>query len=104
MEADAMNEPRSLPGNPLAGSTLAGYWLYGYDMPADLGGGFLTGELLLCAAGVLLRRQTLFFRPGTAASQRGSVPGRRSRGGRARPTRSGLPSCSTTAARTCTSA
>jgi len=36
-----MNEPRPLPGDPLAGSTLAGYWVYGYDMPDDLGGGFV---------------------------------------------------------------
>jgi hypothetical protein len=33
-------------------------------MPDDLGGGFVTGELLLRADGVLLRRQTLFSRRG----------------------------------------
>lgn len=59
-----MNEPPSLPDDPLAGSTLAGYWLYGYDMPDDLGGGFVTGEFLLRADGVLLRRQALFFPAG----------------------------------------
>jgi hypothetical protein len=64
MEAYTMNEPLSLPGDPLAGSTLAGYWLYGQDMPDDLGGGFVTGQLLLRADGVLLRRQTLFFQTG----------------------------------------
>jgi hypothetical protein len=30
-------------------------------MPDDLGAGFVTGELLLRADGVLLRRQTLYF-------------------------------------------
>jgi hypothetical protein len=74
MEADIMNEPRSLPGDPLAGSTLAGYWLYGYDMPDDLGGGFVTGELLLRADGVLLRRQTLFFPTGDGRLSEGFGP------------------------------
>jgi hypothetical protein len=97
-----MNELPSLPRDPLSGSTLA-YWSYGFDMPDDLGGGFVTGELLLRADGVLLRRQTLFFPSGTATSQRGSAHGNRSRGGRARPTRNGRPSCFTTAAMTCTS-
>jgi hypothetical protein len=63
MEADDMNELPSLPRDPLSGSTLA-YWSYGFDMPDDLGGGFVTGELLLRADGVLLRRQTLFFPTG----------------------------------------
>jgi len=53
-----MNELPSLPRDPLSGSTLA-YWSYGFDIPDDLGGGFVTGELLLRADGVLLRRQTL---------------------------------------------
>jgi hypothetical protein len=74
MEADIMNEPRSLPGDPLAESTLAGYWLYGYDMPDDLGGGFVTGELLLRADGVLLRRQTLFFPTGDGRLSEGFGP------------------------------
>ena len=59
-----MSEPPALPPDPLSGSTLAAYWSYGYDMPDDLGGGFVTGELLLRADGVLLRRQTLYFPTG----------------------------------------
>jgi hypothetical protein len=61
-EADTMSEPPSLPSDSLAGSALAGYWLYGYDIPDHLGGRFVTGQLLLRADGVLLRRQTLFSR------------------------------------------
>jgi len=64
MEADVMNELPSLPRDLLSGSTVACHWSYGFDMPDDLGGGFVTGELLLRADGVLLRRQTLFFRTG----------------------------------------
>ena len=59
-----MSEPTALPPDPLSGSTLAAYWSYGYDMPDDLGGGFVTGELLLRADGILLRRQTLYFPTG----------------------------------------
>jgi hypothetical protein len=54
-----MSESAALPPDPLSGSTLVAYWSYGYDMPDHLGGGFVTGELLLRADGVLLRRQTL---------------------------------------------
>jgi len=61
VEADVMSEPTALPPDPLPGSALVAYWSYGYDMPDDLGGGFVTGELLLRADGVLLRRQTRFF-------------------------------------------
>jgi hypothetical protein len=74
MEADTMNEPPSLPFDPLAGSALAGYWLYGFDMPDDLGGGFVTGEPLLRADGVLLRRQTLFFPTGDGNLAEGFGP------------------------------
>ncbi len=98
-----MSEPTALPPDPLSGSTLAAYWSYGYDMPDDLGGGFVTGELLLRADGVLLRRQTLYFPPGTASSFRGSAHGNKSPGGKARPTPSGLPACSITAVTTSTS-
>lgn len=50
-----MSKPRALPpGDPLHGP-VAGYWSFGYDMPDELGGGFVTGALLL-RGGVLLRR------------------------------------------------
>jgi hypothetical protein len=45
IEADVMSEPTALPPDPLSGSPPAAYWSYGYDMPDDLGGGFVTGEL-----------------------------------------------------------
>jgi hypothetical protein len=83
-EADVLSEPTALPPDPLSGSPPAAYWSYGYDMPDDLGGGFVTGELLLHADGVLLRRQMLTFPLGTASSLRGSTCGKRSRGGRTR--------------------
>jgi hypothetical protein len=60
IEADVMSEPTALPPDPLSGSPPAAYWSYGYDMPDDLGGGFVTGELLLlpmefcCAVNALL--------------------------------------------------
>ena len=44
------------PGDPLNGSAIAGRWSFGYDMPEELGGGFVSGELLLRSDGVLLRR------------------------------------------------
>ena len=43
-------------------------------MPDDLGGGFVTGELLLRADGVLLRRQTLFFPTGDGSLSEGFGP------------------------------
>ena len=50
------------------------YWSYGYDMPDHLGGGFVTGELLLRADGVLLCRQTLFFPTGDGKLSEGFGP------------------------------
>jgi hypothetical protein len=50
------------------------YWSYGYDMPDHVGGGFVTGELLLRADGVLLRRQTLFFPTGDGRLSEGFGP------------------------------
>jgi hypothetical protein len=51
-----MSKASELPaGDPFNGP-VAGYWLFGYDMPDELGGGFVTGELLLRGDGVLLRR------------------------------------------------
>ena len=50
------------------------YWSYGYDMPDHLGGGFVTGELLLRVDGVLLRRQTLFFPTGDGKLSEGFGP------------------------------
>ena len=44
------------PGEPLQGAAVAGRWSFAYDMPEDLGGGFVSGELLLRTDGVLLRR------------------------------------------------
>ena len=44
------------PGDPLQGAAVAGRWSFAYDMPEDLGGGFVSGELLLRTDGVLLRR------------------------------------------------
>jgi hypothetical protein len=69
-----MSEPTSLQPDPCSGSALAGYWSYGFDMPDDLGGGFVTGELLLRADGVLLRRQTLFFPTGDGNLSAGFGP------------------------------
>ena len=52
-----MSESTGLPpGDPLSGAAVAGRWSFGYDMPDDLGGGFVCGELLLRSDGVLLRR------------------------------------------------
>lgn len=52
-----MNENARLPqADPLSGSAIAGRWSFGYDMPDQLGGGFVAGELLLRSDGVLLRR------------------------------------------------
>jgi hypothetical protein len=52
-----MSESTGLPpGDPLSGSAIAGRRSFGYDMPDDLGGGFVCGELLLRSDGVLLRR------------------------------------------------
>jgi hypothetical protein len=36
-----------LGADPLIGSATAGRWPFGYDMPDELGGGFVAGELLL---------------------------------------------------------
>jgi hypothetical protein len=69
-----MSAPTSLPPDPATGSTLVAYWSYGYDMPDDLGDGFVTGELLLRADGVLLRRQTLFFPTGDGQLSAGFGP------------------------------
>ena len=69
-----MSEPTALLPDPLSGSTLAAYWSYGYDMPDDLGGGFVTGELLLRADGALLRRQTLYFPTGDGKLSPGFGP------------------------------
>jgi hypothetical protein len=74
IEADVMSEPTALPPDPLSGSPPAAYWSYGYDMPDDLGGGFVTGELLLHADGVLLRRQTLYFPTGDGKLSEGFDP------------------------------
>ena len=52
-----MSENTGLPPGDLLGrSAQAGRWSFGYDMPDDLGGGFVCGELLLRSDGVLLRR------------------------------------------------
>ena len=52
-----MNESAGIPpGDPLGGQVIAGRWSFGYDMPDELGGGFVAGELLLRGDGVLLRR------------------------------------------------
>ena len=52
-----MSESAGLPqGDPLNGPAIAGRWSFGYDMPDDLDGGFVCGELLLRSDGVLLRR------------------------------------------------
>jgi hypothetical protein len=52
-----MNESTGLPqADPLSGSAFAGRWSFGYDMPDELGGDFVAGELLLRTDGVLLRR------------------------------------------------
>lgn len=74
VEANVMSEPAALPPDPLSGSTLVAYWSYGYDMPDHLGGGFVTGELLLRADGVLLRPQTLFFPTGDSKLSEGFGP------------------------------
>src|ERR1022692_5324546 len=52
-----MSDSTGLPqGDPLHGAAVAGRWSFGYDMPDDLGGGFVCGELLLRSDGILLRR------------------------------------------------
>jgi hypothetical protein len=53
---EVMNESAGIPGDPLGGQSIAGRWSFGYDMPDELGGGFVAGELLLRGDGVLLRR------------------------------------------------
>jgi hypothetical protein len=55
-----MSEPDSIPPDPLGCSSVAAYWTYGFDMPDEAGGGFVTGELLLRTDGVLLRRPTQY--------------------------------------------
>jgi hypothetical protein len=55
-----MSEPDTTSPDPLGGSGVAAYWIYGFDMPDEAGGGFVTGELLLRTDGVLLRRPTLY--------------------------------------------
>ena len=45
-----MSESTGLPpGDPLSGTAIAGRWSFGYDMPDDLGGGFVCGELCCVA-------------------------------------------------------
>lgn len=39
-----------------SGSTAIARWSFGYDVPDDAGGGVVTGQFLLQADGVLLRR------------------------------------------------
>jgi hypothetical protein len=52
-----MNESAGLSqADPLSGSAIAGRWSFGYDMPHELGGGFVSGELLLRSDGILLCR------------------------------------------------
>lgn len=48
------------PEDPLDGP-VASYWSFGYDMPDELGGGFVSGELLLRGDGTLLRRYSKFI-------------------------------------------
>ena len=82
-----MSEPTALPPDPLSGSTLAAYWSYGYDMPDDLGGGFVTGELLLRADESCCVPRRFTFLPGAASSRRGSAHGEQvTWWGKARPT------------------
>ena len=39
-----MSESTGLPpGDPLSGAAVAGRWSFGYDMPDELGGGFVCG-------------------------------------------------------------
>jgi hypothetical protein len=66
-----MSEPDSTPLDPLGGSAVAAYWIYGFDMPDEAGGGFVTGELLLRSDGVLLRRPTQY----TTTPEGGLKPG-----------------------------
>lgn len=40
----------------LEGAAVVAHWGFVYDMPDDLGGGYVAGELLLRGDGVLLRR------------------------------------------------
>jgi len=47
---------RLTPEDPLQGAAMAGRWTFGYDMPDELGGGFVCGELPLRSDGILLRR------------------------------------------------
>ena len=52
-----MNDSAGLSqADPLSGSAIVGRWSFGYDMPDELGGGFVSGELLLRTDGILLRR------------------------------------------------
>lgn len=63
-----MNESAGLPqADPLSGSAIADLWSFGYDIPDELGGSFVAGELLLRREGdpaAPLRRQFLPRRTG----------------------------------------
>jgi hypothetical protein len=55
-----MSTASALPSDgPLRGP-VAAYWSFGFDMPDELGSGFVTGQLLLRGDGVLLRRYSKF--------------------------------------------
>jgi len=56
-----MSETSSLSSDDPLDGPVAGYWLFGFDMPDELGGGFVTGQLLLRGDGVLLRRYSRYF-------------------------------------------
>jgi hypothetical protein len=56
-----MSEAAALPPDDPFNGPVAGYWSFGYDMPDELGGGFVTGELLLRGDGMLLRRYSKFL-------------------------------------------
>jgi hypothetical protein len=43
------------PGDPLDGP-VAAHWVFGFDMPDELGGGFISGQPLLDGEGMLLRQ------------------------------------------------
>jgi hypothetical protein len=55
-----MSTANALPSDDPLGGPVAGYWSFGFDMPDELGGGFVTGQLLLRGDGVLLRRYSRF--------------------------------------------